>query len=60
MAQWNGLGPQATLRLSSVRDGLPTREQANPGVNRSAKQHCCLVPAALRAAAPGYAERYAP
>jgi hypothetical protein len=30
---------------------------ANPGVNRSAKQRCCLVPVALRAPAPGYAER---
>jgi len=29
----------------------------NPGVNRSAKQQCCLVPVALRAPAPGYAER---
>ena len=32
-------------------------ETPNSGVNRSAKQRCCLVPAALRASAPGYAER---
>ena len=31
----------------------------NPGVNRSAKERCSLVPVALRAPAPGYAERYA-
>ena len=29
----------------------------NPGVDRSAKQHRCLVPVALRAQVPGYAER---
>jgi hypothetical protein len=28
------------------------------GVNRSAKRRRCLVPVALRAPAPGYAERY--
>ena len=32
----------------------------NPGVKRSAKQRGrCLVPVALRAPAPAYAERYA-
>jgi hypothetical protein len=29
---------------------------SNPGIDRSAKQLRCLVPAALRAAAPGHAE----
>ena len=32
---------------------------SNPGVKRSAKQRCrCLVPVALRAPAPAYAERW--
>jgi hypothetical protein len=36
------------------------RRASNFGVNRSAKQLCCLVPVTLRAPAPGYATRWAP
>jgi hypothetical protein len=39
---------------------LTEAQRPNPRVNRSAKQLRCLVPVALRAPAPGYAERSAP
>ena len=35
------------------------KRKSNFCVNRSAKQHRCLVPVALRAPAPGYAGRWA-
>lgn len=38
---------------------LPEISRPNNGVNRSAKRRRRLVPAALRASAPGYAERSA-
>ena len=34
------------------------RVTPNPGINRSAQEQCSWVPAALRAPAPGYAQRY--
>jgi len=43
----------------AVLAGLSMKVTANNGVNRSAKQHRSLVPVALCAPTPGYAERYA-
>ena len=49
------VGGSGKLKMTVVLCQQP----ANPRVNRSAKQRRRLVPVALRAPAPGYAERSA-